>query len=81
VNLTEFLLARIAEDEEWARSVAPPGWEVARTRAECDSKRRLVEFFDAMTSSPYHREIGRITLRTLSLPYADHPDYRPEWKP
>jgi hypothetical protein len=21
------------------------------------------------------------TLRLLALPYADHPDYRPEWKP
>lgn len=42
MTLVEFLLARIAEDEEVARVCAemfPPPWEVA----ECEAKRRVVE--------------------------------------
>lgn len=26
-------------------------------------------------------EMGRWLLQTLALPYADHPDYREEWRP
>jgi len=53
MTLTEFLLARIAEDEEWVRH---PDWcravaddqacdcdGPARVLAECEAKRRIVE--------------------------------------
>ena len=52
VNLTEFLLARIGEDEETARTMAQIFGGVdrhsglgspARVLAECESKRRIVE--------------------------------------
>lgn len=57
-TLTDFLLARIAEDETEARVVSPTirgyvsyadGWDarrVARALAECDAKRRIIELHE-----------------------------------
>lgn len=120
-DLTEFLLARIVEDETVAREIAAemvrvadqyrPGMAPdpddmgihafedgrntpavivgpARVMAECEAKRRIVaehpQFVDADFS--YCETCERSTspcstLRILALPYADHPDYRPEWRP
>jgi hypothetical protein len=53
MTLTEFLLARIAEDNLsglFRLEDFPAGW-------------------------------ADHALRALALPYADHPDYQPEWKP
>ena len=89
MSLTDFLLARIAEDEDAARrvgTVRQPLDQASyfRVLAECDAKRRIVGL---------HHEILTIcqgcanesypcrTLRALALPYADHPDYREEWRP
>jgi hypothetical protein len=111
MTLTDFLLARIAEDEAVARGAIaddggsnegfanqydrmvgtydrPLDWVPrigedaarliarfavpARVLAECEAKRRIVE----LISSP-----GPQALRLLALPYADHPDYLPEWRP
>jgi hypothetical protein len=45
-------------------------WDPARVLAECDAKRRIVT------------ECGWVTVMALlALPYADHEDYRQEWKP
>lgn len=128
VTLTDFLLARIAEDEKAARdrsrtAVMPDGnltergltsrsrrtWQiysevdnewrasdardVARVLAECEAKRRIIEMH------PQTRQYGechtlseaepRIVDLGLDLPaellvlasvYADHPDYRQEWR-
>ena len=90
MTLTEFLLARITEDEavarsgfshteRWVRSAptgTPTGLSCPAVLAECEAKRRIVEA--AMS-------VGWVTTQTflpiLALPYADHPDYLPEWKP
>jgi hypothetical protein len=121
-TLTEFLLARIAEDEYAARAfvnelgearrwrcdevggtvrrdgVPPFGLsdveattpthleaahiarhDPARVLAECEAKRRIVE-----VALPGERDDAgerfRI-LRILATVYADHPDYRDEWRP
>ena len=135
--LTDFLLARIAEDETVARAATPGPWVVrslgyvagggatslfgtdvhdapadhepdaehiarhdpARVLAECEAKRRIVEHADAFADCEVHPgrksetdcdeciAAWRINmndewyLRFLALPYADHPDYREEWKP
>jgi hypothetical protein len=120
-TLSEFLLARIAEDEEVARDTyaASPWhaegyyvmnhgvitetdeasttahmarWHPARVLAECEAKRRIVEHHDddddagrctacepMMWARP--TPFPCPTLRLLALPYADHPDYRREWRP
>jgi hypothetical protein len=112
MTLTEFLLARIAEDEAAAREprwlafehgVDSYGQEVfaKRVLAECESKRRIVRVHgprdgecdvcnrgwwdedddgtERYASMP--EAYPCLTLRALALPYADHPDYRDEWKP
>ena len=147
MTLTDFLLARIAEDEAAARTAAgqyrsadwhlgeydetvlmyPPsrpekiaavrekfgqeladeharwsgqtietaGDEVAphivrhdpaRVLAECEAKRRIVEQVDEgrrydIDCGEGHGSNFDHIERLLALPYADHPDYREEWKP
>ena len=90
-NITEFLLARIAEDEQAAqvRTVShrmiggkmvdipmhnAPGlwaWSPERVLAECAAKRQIITQCGWIT-------VQRIWATTL---YADHPDYREEWRP
>ena len=135
MTLTEFLLARIAEDEECARDgLTEPTydmattaadevlvmadheglngagnshfrqWMPARVLAECEAKRRIVELHNLEPRTLYHdleddeqttgcaycmgwgdsrssddNEPACPTLRFVALPYADHPDYQPEW--
>ena len=131
-TLTEFLLARIAEDEAAARAaLGPPAyshygdnaaeetvamgqgegcaeegadhlyrWLPPRVLAECDAKRRITsmhverEYECSRCDTGYWDENDDgaevygarpeaypcETLRALALPYADHPDYLPEWR-
>jgi len=86
LTITEFLDARIAEDEEratsgWAR-LGDSRWETtdygqdfltpSAVLAECAAKRALLDI-DFQTSEllDNHRVIASI--------YKDHPDYREEW--
>ena len=88
--LTEFLLARIAEDEyafRWLSTDGPPGVFIQNVKvdgrrllAECEAKRRIVEDEPLRLAGDRHSQWER-TLRTLAAIYADHPDYRDEWKP
>ena len=101
MTLTEFLLARIAEDEAVAWDAGERrglpyesplyvvddnyrhdqvGIYPERVLAECEAKRRIVEL---NATKPGRKTTFRrlLTLQTLALPYADHPDYRQEWKP
>ena len=118
MTITEFLLARIAEDEEVAGALPADGyytddgrvlevppdaagstwprrWSPVRVLAECEAKRRIVEGWRASlerhidTEQPvdgedFYRggEWGiDYALRALAAVYADHPDYREEWRP
>ena len=153
-DLTEFLLARIAEDEEAAKAASPSPWKYgdvesvaggslydktrmiaslhyeqptdhdgtivrhllsdeadangahiarhdpARVLAECEAKRRIVEVhakireaYPGMTieENPCCAECSAggeypsgwpcATLAAIASIYADHPDYREEWRP
>jgi len=58
-------------------------YDPARVLAEVGAKRQIVELEICLAchveSQPCdHRDA---TLRLLALPYADHPDYRQEWRP
>lgn len=91
MTITEFLLDRIAEDEttsvheidcgyamaEYGKPCSC-GWEKRMDRA-CEAKRRIVEHCepDPITLSPGDDYV----LRSLASEYADHPDYREEWRP
>ena len=87
MTLTEFLLARIAEDEAAAVAEIPTGprrngktfWR--RTLVGCEARRQIVY----RTTKPIAhagQDIERqAVVRLLALPYSDHPDYDEEWKP
>lgn len=103
LTLTDFLLARIADDEEWAEvaghpldvpHVQPcPGCK-PRAVAECEAKRKAIDAAwtdqcqiegewgngqsrEQMSAKGDNPEV----VEWLATPYADHPDYRNEWKP
>jgi hypothetical protein len=89
MTLTEFLLARIAEDERAANADwSNLGYDPARVLAECEAKRRILDLHrSGEVCDPCSGWLGTDpaadcpTLRLLALPYADHPDYRAaEWK-
>ena len=67
MNITEFLEARIAEDELRANYYGPLAMGTARVLAECAAKRAIIIY-----SPPK-------TIQYLAAVYADHPDYRQEW--
>lgn len=90
-SLTEFLLARIAEDERAARAAGTASSgalavallpEPTRLHVMTWAPNRVLAECEAkrrivtLISSP-----GMQTLRLLALPYEDHPDYQPEWTP
>jgi hypothetical protein len=92
MSLTEFLLARITEDEQnWRRLARDDEFrevvllgcviQADRVLAGCEAKRRIVEVNSADTWAAAHVWMPAQTLRLLGLPYADHPDYREEWRP
>ena len=65
----------------WQRLMHQPSarhiarWDPERVVAECDAKRRIIQ---RAAASAEHMDD---TLRLLGLPYADHRDYRAEWRP
>ena len=82
MSITDFLLARIAEDE-----AAPPialdyaepgrcphcgGVLEARWQRDCEAKRRILAF--AVGTNDHY-----VMLTMLALVYSDHPDYDPSW--
>lgn len=82
-TLTDFLLARIAEDEYAVRGMmsgADPDffWGPDRIRDECEAKRRVV-----LWAHGSRLDVDSVdgVLIPLASVYADHPDYREEWKP
>lgn len=88
MTLTEFLLARIAEDEAIARATTAhiAHWDPARgILATCTAKRRLLALHGHVSRDGYGPS-GRCddypcpTLQLLAMPYADHPDYDPSWQ-
>jgi len=72
-----------SEDDDVTRHIARH--DPARVLADCDAKQELLALADPYdfaddggTGMSEHAEKIR---RLLALPYATHPDYRPEWTP
>ena len=94
-DLAAFLLARIEEDEDCSRYRIGIGdrhglWqcEPERILAECEAKRRIIEEHASTTRSDpcdahnaNYETIPCDNLLYLAAVYADHPDYREEWRP
>lgn len=50
--------------------------------AECEAKRRIVEHFTKHRNwQEFYGAIAMVPLKALASVYADHPDYREEWRP
>jgi hypothetical protein len=56
----------------------------ARVLAECEAKRQVVEdmsfYWREYPEGLAARELADRTLTRLAVPYADHPDFREEWR-
>lgn len=86
MDITEFLLARVAEEEAVEPDDIDSGmcatyggthYPQARVLAECKAKRAIVTMlYETTDYAPY---IEDQVLRNLAAVYADHPDYREEW--
>ena len=67
------------EEDDWKHIAR---WDPARVLAECEAKRRIVQNVCVLMA---HRDMyaqdKKYLLCLLALPYADHPDYLPEWRP
>lgn len=79
VTVTDFLLARFAEVEaEWAQG--SPNWYehddglIRFMLADVEAKRRTLEIAKLFGCA-------NVVARYLAVPYADHADYREEWRP
>lgn len=93
MELAEFVLARIAEDEHEARWLGPcdcalEGFPLQhglrcpeRVLAECDAKRRIVARKPPLRAPDDVRDVWWDLVALLALPYADHPDYDEAWRP
>lgn len=53
----------------------------ARVLAEVAAKRSMIGRIDSHATIMGWDEVHGDLLRLLALPYADHPDYRDEWRP
>jgi hypothetical protein len=122
-DLVEFLRARLAEDEKYARNAfgdhndAGPDWleiwsgglqvgsdvintgdsqvsrfmerhDPARTLREVEAKRRIISEYERYVAERRRAMGGWDTysepspvIAALAAVYADHPDYRQEWRP
>lgn len=100
-SLTDFLLARIAEDEAHTGDLSR-GWS-SWVQDECEAKRRIIaehtHTTDVISAGYTGPNLGLgcevchdwdgvteglgwcVTLRALTLPNADHPDYDESWRP
>jgi hypothetical protein len=90
MTITEFLEARIAEDESRANAwqsrlddLTIPAYMIGGTLnpssllAECAAKRAIVAQVSDVKWGGY--AVRDVILGHLSAVYADHPDYQPEW--
>lgn len=85
-----FVLARLAEDAAGLRIAADTyeqwsGPDAEQLLVDCAAKRLIVEDFLSLLNA--HRTGWDVRsprdypVRALALPYADHPDYQPGWRP
>ena len=80
-SLSEFLLARIAEDQARYELLPLDGFDNTQLLAECEAKRRIVaECARQISLVSIQQDLADEVLRNLASPHADHPDYREEWR-
>lgn len=95
MDIQEFLLARIAEDEAEAAEYQhyedqvyeTAGWfDPSRVLRECAAKRAIIEHCRTLEAKVLNDNLWNVDehddiLQSLAAVYSDHPDYQEEWKP
>ena len=76
MTITEFLEARMAEDELAAYDVMGER-EGDRTLAECAAKRAIITQVSDVAWCGY--AVRDVILEHLAAVYKDHPEYRQDW--
>lgn len=60
-------------------------FDTRRMLAEVEAKRRILDWCERMAHVDGYGGLmardARMIRRLLAQPYAEHPDYRPEWRP
>jgi hypothetical protein len=56
-------------------------WDPARALAEVEVKRKLLDYAEGLLQDNPEDTTPRWLAKLLAQPYADHPDYRDEWRP
>jgi hypothetical protein len=94
-DLVEFLRARLDEDTEqvrnWGCDCMVEGFSSQehgiacekRVQSEVKAKRRIIDRYERLLAGPFPQLGIRYlwqSLVDLAQPYADHPDFDPEWK-
>jgi hypothetical protein len=82
-DLVEFLRARLDEDQRALTELAGAmqDYGSARVLAEVEAKRELINELTLNEPRPDDEVKVERMLELLALPYADHPDWREEWRP
>jgi hypothetical protein len=88
-TLTEWLLARIAEDEaKWEVGVGIRArdcpYMAAQMLAECEAHRRIVGTYERFGGTDQPMAVAaplQTVACALAAVYSDHPEYRSEWAP
>ena len=70
----------IWSEELWDGVAVPYAESPARVLAECDTKRQILAFATDHDAQGVNQGAANWLLKTLALPYADHEDYREEWR-
>lgn len=89
MTITEFLLARVAEDEDEAARMGcaeyyDGGWSLeheVHIRKECAAKRAIIDRHATCDDVSYGDAATCPEVSTFAAVYSDHPDYQEEWKP
>ena len=77
MNVNDFILARVAEDEDVARSAWPAR---ARLLRECEGYRAILEgCVDTCTLDGCDNDMARSVIAALARIWLNHPDYDPKW--
>jgi len=94
VNITEFLEARISEDEARSNYYGTLALGTTRVLAECAAKRAVIGehaedgLYCDTCAEWWRSEVGEgppqvkypcVTVKALASVYSGHPDYQQEW--
>ncbi|MFB6626495.1 MULTISPECIES: DUF6221 family protein [unclassified Streptomyces] len=71
----------MSEDDADRRAAHIARHDPARVLAEVEAKRRILSAYENYDNDAPELDVPESVLRLLALPYADHPDYRKEWRP